>query len=125
MRVCCISSLAALLAGCSLTAPAGVPAGRDFELALGESVMVEGSGVTLTFEDVPSDSRCPTDVVCVWAGNAQVRVVVAGAAAGAVELNTSLDPTKAAIDGIELRLVGLAPARFPPALRRRPHTARP
>lgn len=110
MRVCSPPSWVFLFAGCSLTAPAGVPAGRDFQLALGESVMIEGSGVTLTFEDVPSDSRCPKDVVCVWAGNAQVRLVVAGAAAGAVELNTTLDPTSAAIDGVELRLVRLEPA---------------
>lgn len=27
-------------------------------------------GISLTFDSVPEDSRCPKEVMCVWAGNA-------------------------------------------------------
>jgi hypothetical protein len=33
-------------------------------------------GISVTFETVISDSRCPLDVVCVWAGDANARFVI-------------------------------------------------
>ena len=39
-------------------------------LGVGQTVGIEGSGDTLTFAGVVSDSRGPVDVVCVWAGEA-------------------------------------------------------
>lgn len=34
------------------------------------------SMLTITLDSVTSDSRCPTDVNCVWEGNASVRFIV-------------------------------------------------
>jgi len=35
---------------------------ESFSLAVGETVTVDGMDVSLTFADVPRDSRCPRDV---------------------------------------------------------------
>jgi hypothetical protein len=63
------------LAACdeSLTGPT-VPIDSEFVLAPGESSLVED--VSIRFVRVATDSRCPADVVCVWAGDAQVQIVV-------------------------------------------------
>jgi hypothetical protein len=44
---------------------------KDFDLAVGQSATID-NGFTFTFISVPSDSRCPTSVLCVWAGDAAV-----------------------------------------------------
>ena len=43
-------------------------------VALGESVMIDG--YYFEFTEVLEDSRCPTNVQCVWAGRARVSVMV-------------------------------------------------
>jgi hypothetical protein len=45
-------------------------------LAPGQQTSVPGAG-DIRFEGVANDSRCPGDAICVWAGDATVRVVVA------------------------------------------------
>jgi len=34
--------------------------------------------INITFLEVLEDSRCPKDVVCVWAGQAKVKVLISG-----------------------------------------------
>ena len=56
--------------------------GTPFTLRLGESADVEGR-LRLTALAVTEDSRCPIDVVCVWAGDAAVAIrLESDAAAG-------------------------------------------
>ena len=45
---------------------------EEFVLAPGQTAAVEGTNVRLTFERVREDSRCPTDVTCIWEGDAVV-----------------------------------------------------
>ena len=45
-----------------------------FTLRVGEHRVLEPRRTRLGFERVISDSRCPTHVVCVWAGEAKVRL---------------------------------------------------
>ncbi len=71
-----------VLAGCvssGVTEDAAVTAvtirgGEEFELAFGQSGRIAGTDLEVVFEDVFHDSRCPSDVQCVTAGN--VRVVL-------------------------------------------------
>jgi len=56
----------------------GVPAraglGVPFEIAANETVQVEGSDIAVKFINVTEDSRCPSDVTCIWAGQVTVEV---------------------------------------------------
>src|SRR6478609_2841381 len=52
--------------------------GQAFALPLGKTAAVKGSDVRLTFKDVRTDSRCPVDVQCVWAGEAKIGLVISG-----------------------------------------------
>lgn len=45
---------------------------EEFTLAPGQTAAVSGTNVRLTFERVSEDSRCPTDVICFWEGDAVV-----------------------------------------------------
>lgn len=91
-------------------ASANVSLDQPFELRVGRSATVAGEGLTVSFQAVPSDSRCPTGVQCVWAGNAVVQVVLSkdGKAFGA-ELNTNLEPTSVDYLNYNVALVSLAP----------------
>ncbi len=42
--------------------------GQDFSLAIGQSAVITGEELEITFEKVTEDSRCPTGVVCVSEG---------------------------------------------------------
>jgi hypothetical protein len=48
--------------------------GEEFSLEFGEMAVIEEVGLQLTFEEVVEDSRCPTDVQCVWSGIVDVRL---------------------------------------------------
>ena len=55
------------------TTPTPTPAlNEEFTLAPGQTASVNGTNVRLTFERVKEDSRCPTDVTCIWEGDAIV-----------------------------------------------------
>ena len=47
---------------------------RTVTLALGQNIFVKEHQLNLTFDKVLNDSRCATDVQCIWAGNATVAV---------------------------------------------------
>lgn len=87
---------------------------ESFSLAVGETVTVDGMDVSLTFADVPRDSRCPRDVNCVVAGEA---IVVFEARTGGreTELTFKVPPggpgTKAeqVFDRFTITIVGLEP----------------
>lgn len=62
----------------------------DFDLAMGASAIIEGSPLRIHFDSVPEDSRCPINVVCVWEGNATVRLSLDSAAkTQTIDLRTS------------------------------------
>jgi hypothetical protein len=42
--------------------------GQEFSLSLGQTATINGQALQITFEDVIEDSRCPSDVTCIWAG---------------------------------------------------------
>jgi hypothetical protein len=74
-------------AGCfNPTGPDAV-VGRPFDLKAG-AVSTLPDGAALKFERVQSDSRCPMDAICVWAGDATIAV--------------TLDPPKGATESREM-----------------------
>jgi hypothetical protein len=92
----------------SLTGP-DVPIDQEFVLAPGESSVVEDISVRL--DAVPSDSRCPVDVTCVSAGDAQVRVAVASTSATREYDLHTMDMKPAVHDAYTIHLVKVAPDR--------------
>src|SRR5690606_20640656 len=48
----------------------------EFTLAPGESARIEDTGLTVRFDGVENDSRCPANATCAQEGNATVRVTV-------------------------------------------------
>jgi len=86
--------------------------GQAFALPLGQTAAVKGTDVRLTFKDVRTDSRCPIDVQCVWAGEAKIGLVISGG--GTPEETTVLTLTPAAdsearAGTFRIKFVGLAP----------------
>ena len=52
----------------------GAVLGREFKVRYGQQVMVKGENLRVSFDAMLEDSRCPTGVTCVWAGDAKVRI---------------------------------------------------
>jgi hypothetical protein len=101
---------------CSANTPTGVPtsvaAGQPFDLAVGGSARVTGPIAVITFVAVVEDSRCPVGslVVCVWAGNARVRLQVEqSGTVQLVEINTNIEPTQAFVGTLSIRLTAISP----------------
>lgn len=109
-------SLLAVLAACGGSTPPepspdlqSLPA--TVTLKLGESRTA--AGAVIRFAEVKGDSRCPSDVTCVWRGNAELLFVV-GPAVGEgpaylVPLNTGVEPTSGGALGLRLTLVKVLP----------------
>ena len=110
----CMIALAITLAGVACSPirtelPTAVP-NADFELPVGDSVRMKDSRLVVHFDMVTEDSRCPTDVQCVWAGNATVRLRLDSAGQSAVlDLKTSV-PQPSTAFGRSFELRGLRPA---------------
>ncbi|MBI1938016.1 MAG: hypothetical protein HYS25_07805 [Ignavibacteriales bacterium] len=70
---------------------------KDFDSASvhlnnGETVEINKS-ITIKFDGVASDSRCPEDAICVWAGNGEVNLTLtSGGKSEKKIINTTLEP---------------------------------
>ena len=105
--------LALAVAGCdeSPTGPT-VPLNSEFELAPGQSAVVEDAAVSVRFNRVTGDSRCPADAICILGGDAIVHVTaVSRQGSRDYELHTgNLQPVQH--DGTTIALVQLTPYPF-------------
>lgn len=63
-------------AGCDTSGPEANARTDDAQIRLGDTAVVDG--LTITFEEVAEDSRCPQNVICVWPGMALVDLVIEG-----------------------------------------------
>jgi hypothetical protein len=81
-----------------------------FQLRAGEIASLEGN-LMIAFRRVSQDSRCASDVQCVWSGDATVHldVTIARMAWSARDVHTHVDPRTVEIRDYEIRLVDLAP----------------
>ena len=101
---------------CDEKAPTGptVPINRQFTLAPGEAAAIEDTGLRVQFVGVTSDSRCPADAVCVWAGDAVAAVrLFDGDARREADLHTH-DAAQASVThgDVRIALVELQPYPF-------------
>jgi len=81
------------------------------ELRVGEGGTLHG--LRIDFGRVESDSRCPSTVTCVWAGNAAIELQVSAVAGDGPRhrllLNTGLDPKAGEALGVRITLLALTP----------------
>jgi hypothetical protein len=101
-----------LVAAPAPTAPLTVTLETPFYLQLGQSATLAGDDLTLTWDRLLDDSRCPTMVTCAWSGEARLalRWVYQGAA-GAAELTTlpGTDARETSAGPYRVRLLGVIP----------------
>jgi hypothetical protein len=50
--------------------------GQEFSLSIGQTASIQGEDLQLKFLEVINDSRCPSDVACVWQGQASCLVEI-------------------------------------------------
>ncbi len=87
--------------------------GATYKLRVGERVDTEVPQTAIRFVGVSQDSRCPIDVVCVWAGDAAVQLdVIAPFDSARFDLHTngSAGPTSRVHQVAIVRLLEVAPA---------------
>ena len=104
--------LLGLLVGCGppSNGPQQVKAGQPFKLSPGESAMIANGELTITFNSVTSDSRCPSDALCIQAGEAKVSLTLQSSQGNRnVELSTAGDNSQVAYSGYMVQLVDLEP----------------
>jgi hypothetical protein len=89
--------------------------GRELKIRAGRTVTFKGESLRLRFVRVADDSRCPTNVDCIWAGNAEVLIEAsAGGASGKKVLTLSTNASQGRAGEGEygrytVKLVGLSP----------------
>ena len=88
-----------------------VDPGVSFTLAPGQAATVKTTDMRVTFKEVREDSRCPTDVTCVWQGDAKIDVVIARTGFPAETMTLSVTPpdNEALVGNLKIRFVGLTP----------------
>jgi len=103
---------AAVSAGCARNPnqPSDLPLRQSVELRAGSSATLDG-GLTIAFDRVTSDSRCPMNAFCVWAGDAIVAVSLSQGPGGpaARELHTDARSADASYLTYSIKLLRLAP----------------
>ena len=71
------AAIVAVLLSCTAVEPTiAAEPGVAFSLPVGKTAVINGSGTRIRFDEVRNDSRCPVDVTCVWAGDAEVVVTI-------------------------------------------------
>ena len=90
LAVVLIAACLGATCGGNPTEPTAVPLGQPFDLRAGQSAVVPG-GLKVTFDRVVSDSRCPIDAICVWAGEAVIALKLSRGFAAPVEREVRAD----------------------------------
>lgn len=101
---------AALLASCSSDNEAAIPLDQPFKVGYAEQRSVDRDALALTFSAVTEDSRCPSDVQCVWAGQATVTLLATADGSNSQELTLTIPtPDTASFAGYSIQLLSLDP----------------
>lgn len=96
------------------SAPMTIDANLDSEFLLqfNQSAEIKSEDITVTFLNVTSDSRCPSDVTCVWQGQAGIELDLRkGEEKSTVSLSIGGDssPEESIFDSYLIQLVDISP----------------
>jgi hypothetical protein len=102
----------------AVTACAGSPTGpttslnTEFTLAPAGVMSIDGTSLTVRFNDVSGDSRCPADAICIQGGSADVRITaLSNGSTRNYELRTG-DMRPVQHEDLTISLVQLVPYPF-------------
>jgi hypothetical protein len=111
--------VAASMLGCGSSTPSSalpapvttdVTLDQQFTLSPGQTARIPAQGLEIRFDSVSGDSRCPDDVVCVWAGDASINLTLTrNGQSRTVVVHTTLDPKVVTEGGVHISLVTLTP----------------
>ena len=118
MRDLAFMAVSLAVAACSTTRTVTEPvvysqaeAADSVRIKVGGTIVVDA--VRFTFEAVESDSRCPTDAVCVWQGDAVVKLVAQRSGTPStgvpITLHTGIAPKSGEAYGFKVELLVLTP----------------
>lgn len=89
--------------------PAFAKRSDNVEVQINKQVTA-ASGLKIAFVELVEDSRCPTDVDCVWAGNAKIKVkVTKGGRSKILDLEMVTNGVAPSFGGFRLKLKDLTP----------------
>ena len=69
-----LAVLATLVTGCNSKVDIEAELGQQFSLYFGQTAEIKGEKLEITFVEIPEDSRCPSDVTCIWEGRVRCRL---------------------------------------------------
>ena len=115
-------ALCCALLGCQRTTPASPAAGPasdpssqaaeqgdTIRIRIGETRQANG-GLAIQFREVVSDSRCAMNAICVWQGDAAVRLgLTLGGQRADTTLHSTLEPRTILFGGYDVGFVHLEP----------------
>jgi hypothetical protein len=84
----------------------------EFVLQINQSAEIKSEDIKITFLNVTSDSRCPSDVTCIWQGQAGIELdVQKGEVESTVSLSIGGDssPEESIFNSYLIQLVDLSP----------------
>ena len=82
-------------------------------LRAGNQKTAKSSRLKVKFVAVTEDSRCPMGAMCIWEGNARIKVEITGRheKTRTVEFNTTMGPKEFTVTGWTITLDSLTPMR--------------
>ena len=84
--------------------------GEEFELAVHQTAQMTAENISVTFQEVLEDSRCPVDVTCIWAGLAKVSLQVSvSGQERELSLSTSPPENSAVFENYTFWLISVRP----------------
>ena len=89
------------------TLPESFVLGQEKNFEWGTDYYSNANSIKLTIAEI-NDSRCPSDVVCVWEGEALVKINVETSTTQTIELST-FDNQKDTIDLFSIELIDVSP----------------
>ena len=115
MNINIVFLLVAILASCAQDPIISrkVSLNEQFTIKAGQQVAIKGEKLSVQFSSVQNESRCPTGVQCVWAGNAAISIEVSKkrkkAEQAILNTNTAIQPSELAYKKYRIKLLGLNP----------------
>lgn len=90
------------------------PKGEEISLKKSQTISYCKENISISFVDVLNDSRCPSNVTCIWAGFVQVKLDIQGIS-GESTIELATEPNSYGIssqvdfEGLSIKLVDVSP----------------